>query len=244
MAESSTGPTENECPDGAPRCEVGLPRNSTVSHLSDPAPIPVVGPTEFIRALYGDAFTPDRRCVLWSKGCGITWCASPDEVGAVAARIDATHDVYFGTCLQRADAEGPEVRGSADTTVVLPGVWIDVDVLGPKKSKPYPPSLDEALAHLASRIELHPSIILHTGGGVHLWWLFDEPLEFENDADRQQGDELLQRWKALVHGVFAERNWAVDSTFDLARVMRMPGTHNHKHSPPLPALLTKWDVTR
>lgn len=63
-----------------------------------------------------------------------------------------------------------------------------------------------------------PSVIIHSGGGLHLYWLLHEP--FELTADNRQGvKDLLKRWVAEIGG---------DDVKDLARVLRVPGTVNIK----------------
>jgi hypothetical protein len=216
----------------------------TASWLADPAAYAHIGPADFVHALFGDALTPERRCVVWSKSASCTWCTTTEQVSAAATSLDATTDVYFGVCLQDPAAERPGSRGSAESAVVVPGVWADLDVAGPGKKKVHAPSVEALLAHLAQRIEQRPSIVLLTGGGLHAWWLFDEPLVLTDEAERRGAAELVHRWQARLRAVLEEKGWALDSTHDLARVMRLPGTRNHKpeHEPPFQIRVVAWEV--
>ena len=205
-----------------------------------------IGPEEFASIIFGDAFTPDRRLVVSRFGPdgSSAWCSSPEQAAQVVQAIDAVGNVYMGCCLMRAAAEAPGKRGSSEDTVAMGAVWADVDVgtEGHSADKNYPPTLNEALDHMARRIEQRPSIIVETGGGAHLWWLLDEPLIFETEADRACGAELVQRWQLRIRQVWAEKGWDLDSAHDLARVLRPPRTRNHKHNPPRPVRVTAWDV--
>ena len=46
--------------------------------------------------------------------------------------------------------------------------------------------------------------------------------------DRQAAYHLLHRLQATIQAVAKLHGWDVDSTFDLARVLRLPGTYNRK----------------
>ncbi len=217
---------------------------SKTGWLGDPARHEHIGPAEMVRALYGDTFTSDRRCVLWTKPYDPVWCVTADEVASAAARLDASTDVYIGASLQAASAQRPHARGTAETTVVVPGVWADLDIAGPGKRKTYAPSVEVLLAHLEHRIEQRPSILLLTGGGLHAWWLFDEPRLITCEDTRREAAALVRRWQTRLRDVLAEKGWALDATYDLARVMRLPGTHNHKpeHQPPFLIRTASWEV--
>ena len=218
---------------------------TTGDWLGEPVQYAHVSPAGMVRALFGDTFTADCRCVVWAKGRGATWCATPEAVEDVAARLDATSDVYFGACLQDAAAEHAGKRGRAETVTVVPGAWADVDIASPSKKKAHAPSVPDLVAHLERRVEQRPSIALATGGGLHLWWLFDEPLVLSCDADRREAAGLVQRWQSHLRTALAERGWQLDSTHDLARVLRLPGTHNHKaeHNLAHPVQVLTWEVS-
>jgi hypothetical protein len=66
---------------------------------------------------------------------------------------------------------------------------------------------------------LPPSIIIHSGGGAHAYWLLREPLDVQADNPRQ----WLQRLAAYLG--------ADSSCAEPARVLRIPGTLNHKYTP-------------
>jgi len=62
-----------------------------------------------------------------------------------------------------------------------------------------------------------PSAIVHTGGGAHAYWILDEAAS---------GDDL--QLIPLINRALAERVGG-DHVGDLARVLRLPGTHNKKY---------------
>lgn len=77
---------------------------------------------------------------------------------------------------------------------------------------------DAALDHVRSLRPL-PSVVIDSGGGFHCYWLLRDTFIIEDDAQRAYIRDVLYRWVAFVGG---------DVVKDLARVLRVPGTHNYK----------------
>lgn len=94
-----------------------------------------------------------------------------------------------------------------------------------------------ARAHVET-LDARPSVIIDSGGGYHAYWLFREPFELAMDDDRKRAAEAQARWVGLVGGDPAAK--------DLARVLRVPGTMNHKpeYGPDFPLVVitrADWD---
>lgn len=66
-----------------------------------------------------------------------------------------------------------------------------------------------------------PSVCIDTGGGYQGYWLLDTPYVLDSDEARSHADNLQKRWVAYTG--------ADDSVKDLARVLRVPGSHNQKY---------------
>lgn len=68
------------------------------------------------------------------------------------------------------------------------------------------------------------SAIIHSGGGLHVYWLLHEPLNLRNPTDCATARSLLRRLATFLGAdmVAAEP----------ARVLRVPDTLNHKYTPP------------
>lgn len=147
-------------------------------------------------------------------------------------------DVYLGCALAREPTSAHE-RLKAAICAGLWAFWLDIDHLSPgaHKKTDLPPDLAAATA-LALSMPLPPSLNVRSGNGVQPWWLFKEPWIFETEAERCRAECLLQGWNKLLIRKSAERAWQADSTGDLARVMRVPGTFNHKTDPPR---LVTWE---
>jgi len=166
---------------------------------------------------------------LPSKLCA--WEASASTFSSRATVMDDEgDDVYVGVSLRRAGL-GKVSRGSAADCTHALGVGIDIDVGtdGHGGAKKRFPTVQEAMDCAASAVALPPTIIVHSGGGLHLWWLYREPFDLADQADRNLAANVAREWNLRICAqALAAGGYSVDSTFDLARVLRVPGTRNRK----------------
>jgi hypothetical protein len=140
-------------------------------------------------------------------------------------------NVYFGAGLYRKGIEGG--RGSASDVGTVTSLWADIDFgQDGHKSKARPPSESDA-RKILSRIEAKPSIVVHSGHGLHAYWLLSEPLA-AHTPEGISGASLARRWSITLGAVARSFGWSIDSVFDLSRVLRLPGTLNHKTEPAVP----------
>lgn len=189
----------------------------------------------FLRALVGsDNESPGHMVIFTLPGNGV--CSFPtdrvEEAARTAARLASRHEVYFGVGLQ---GEPPTAgRGTAATVSALPGFWMDLDLQAPYRNRTdLPVTVDEALAFLAD-LPLRPTAVVHSGGGLYPWWVFRELWVFGSEEERHTAVRLSRRWQQFVRTMAAKKGWNLDNTSDLARVLRLPGTLNHKGERPVP----------
>jgi hypothetical protein len=159
-----------------------------------------------------------------------------DDAATYIARRAANANVYVGCA---ALANPPRTgRGSASDTIALVGLWCDLDIAGPghkwgdesRRELRLPADRAEALSILDD-LGLEPSAVIDSGHGLYGWWLFDEPIVFASDAERQAAANLSATFgRTLIeHG--RRRGLHIDNVSDLARVLRAPGTVNRKTDP-------------
>lgn len=84
----------------------------------------------------------------------------------------------------------------------------------------------------------HPHIVVGSGGGVHPYWLLSECAAIDTDDDRKSLVMTLRRLAFAIGGVRWERDaikpidtsqpYADPTCCDAARILRVPGTWNHK----------------
>ena len=154
-------------------------------------------------------------------------------------------DSYVGVGLAPAGMKlSPTVRVRADRVAGIPGLWADVDVADPAhKKQNLPPSMEaarEALTELAPE----PTILVHSGHGLQAWWLFEEPWVFADGDERVRAQAMARGWHERIAGAWAQHGWALDAAHDLSRVMRLPGTLNHKGDGPVEVTVLQADSPR
>ncbi len=179
----------------------------------------------FLKALFDDK--PDGSFLLaWEfKSKKSSWFKTAK---ALSEFMHEKTDIYFG-CSFSPKNFGPNKRCSLIDVAGIPGVWADVDFgeRGHKKNV-YPPTEKDALGIINAFVK--PTIVIFSGHGLQAWWLFKEPWLFENHDDRQKASLFLNRWQATLRSKANEKGWTIDSTADLPRILRAPGTFNGKYA--------------
>lgn len=134
-------------------------------------------------------------------------------------RVNAGENLYFGVATRRTRGSG-----KLENCGLLHGPFADIDF----KVTPEP----EARA-LLERFPLKPSIVVNSGGGLHVYFLLREPLDLQTEAAKARS--LLRRLALTLGGDL--------SSAELARVLRPPHTLNHKpeYGTPRPVLIETFN---
>ena len=107
----------------------------------------------------------------------------------------------------------------------LKTLFLDIDC-GEGKDYPAKTEAYTALKEFTKRYTLpNPSVIVDSGRGWHVYWVLDKP--YGRDEWVAVAGQLK---RACKHAGFKAD---VQVTADAARILRVPGTRNHKTSPPL-----------
>lgn len=144
-----------------------------------------------------------------------------------AARQAERTDYYLRATTVRG-TPAPGKRGEAADTLAVYGLWADLDhAQGVHKTnpngRPLPPDRDAALTILDGLPE--PTVIVDSSGGLQPWWLLDRPATVDDHDDLQR---LVAAWGEMMVERGADLGWHVDKVGDLSRILRPPGTVNHK----------------
>jgi len=187
----------------------------------------------FFQTLFRDCVGTLLLC-LWLKRTKTTHRFRLDQledaVLEATAQSTAT-DVYFNVGLQSTDL-GPSKRGTVADISAITAFWFDFDIAGEgHASSQYPRSVEEILKFLQT-LPLHPSFLVNSGGGIHGYWPLAHPWVFTDDGDRNQAQELSRFFQGFIIEEGCKLGWQFDNTSDLTRILRPPGTLNHKTSPP------------
>ena len=199
--------------------------------------------TEWLTNLY--QATPQGWLTIWALNPTTNqhrtlWAPSHDiqDLLRNAKPLRDTHHLYFGVATRYQRLNGTARGGELDCAY-LPGFWLDVDVIeghGKHDNPNLPPTLADAYELLKSFL-LEPTTIIETGGGLQAWWALDTAL------DATLARPILDAWNLAWQHAATQRGWAIDNVHDIPRVMRLPGTLNHRGDTPIPVTIAtaNWD---
>lgn len=180
----------------------------------------------WLRTLYGNSpgfFT----VIVFVNGKPHTKWYDTSKIDSVAPQIEAAaekYDVYCSVATYKAQPE--KGRGSLKDVQSISGYWADLDI-GTEghhpAQRPNPETVPEALSILRDMPDA--TAVIHSGGGLQVWWLFDKPWVFDNP---EQAQRASNEWQNRLVKSGEALGYHVDSLGDLPRILRVPGTQNHK----------------
>ena len=187
---------------------------------------------EFLSELYQGVPT-DKMTYAFSlpgKKCYPYALRHLDGLVEKAMELSDTENAYFGLHLMdKPPASGK--RASLNEISCVSFLHGEYDIKGPAhKENDLPETLEETLAFLHA-LECPPSIIVFSGNGVHTYWLLEEPIAVNND-NRSRIQRIMKGYEQSIHQLGREKGWNFDPVADLARILRVPDTLNHKSHPP------------
>lgn len=150
--------------------------------------------------------------------------------GLIERFVQAGRNVFFGVAKYKTGDNRKK-----ENVLGLKAFWLDVDC-GPAKAEPNPKTgrpdgyVDqkaglEALMHFCKTVGLPTPTLVSSGGGIHAYW----PLE--ETASRSDWEAVAERFKEVCR----TQNFYVDNAvFEVARILRVPGTFNFKEEEPRP----------
>lgn len=186
---------------------------------------------DFLLALFPlEGMSADDRVTLWCRQSKMSEHLAPADFDErryqVIANVGRDYDVYVSCGLRRRGLS-PSERGREEDVVAIPGAWIDIDIKSDAhKATDLPPSLEDAASLLEELPE--PTLVVDSGHGLHAWWLFQHLLRIDSDQDRRTARSIVAGVQSCVRRKAQEKGWRIDSTADISRVLRIPGTQNCK----------------
>jgi len=180
--------------------------------------------------------TPKDRWVFSGRAC-----RTIDEMVREAQRALNNHrirDLYICTSTQQMAEPKTGATGfvfnkairNQDNALQFRSFFIDLDI----KPGTYADAKEglQAFKDFRNTLKLpNPTVMVASGsGGFHIYWTLEEPIS----RDEWQPYASALALAAIQHG------FKIDAacTIDAARVLRLPGTFNHKHDPKRPVSLT------
>ncbi len=139
-----------------------------------------------------------------------------EEAMRLALRLKQSHDMYVGVAPRQGNV------GTKDGVKRLFGIWGDLDAKGEHTS--------ETRLEQLRGLTCPPSMLVWSGGGYHPYWMLMEPA---------RGPKMLARAEKIMERIAAGLDG--DAVYDRSRILRVPGTLNHKQDEPRPVRLVHHD---
>ena len=184
---------------------------------------------KFLRAVLGDV---GHYCIVAIKGTKRiqTFYSTIDSAVEAALKADADgFEAYYGLATFKTD----ESRTN-NNVEQLRSFYLDLDC-GPNKDYPDQQTALNDLRRFCKELNLPKPTLVNSGRGIHVYWTLTEPVS------RETWLPVAERLKSLCK----ENNLLADAvvTADSARILRVPGTHNHKDTPPKPVAMVGTEAT-
>ena len=159
-----------------------------------------------------------------------TLVATRQEVDALVARyVKQRRNVFFAVAKYATDAN----RTKANVKAVK-AFWLDLDC-GKDKAVPNPktgipggyltqPEAAKALQGFCTLVGLPLPIVVNSGRGLHVYWVLT------TEITREEWEPVAERLRELC---LTHKFYVDNAVFEVARILRIPGTYNFKGKEPL-----------
>lgn len=157
-----------------------------------------------------------------------------EEVGALAEQYVAEgRNVFFGVAKYATGA-----NRTKENVRALKAFWLDIDC-GEAKAQVNPDTgrpdgyVNQAAGLAALKdfckvVGLPKPTLVNSGGGIHAYWPIEE------EITRAEWEPVAERFKEVCR---SQNFYVDDKVFEVARILRIPGTYNFKEATPRPVTL-------
>ena len=195
--------------------------------------------TQYLALLFPDAPDDAWLVVSWLQGPNdfrSQWFMMAQQADAIAwlLRVSPLYNTYIGLGLRHPQCQPSSTsRGTSAEVCAIGGLWVELDHTAGVHSATNLPTPDELTTFLHT-MPFEWSLLVDSGGGIHAYLLFRELWYLTSQEEYARAALLLRRFQRGIQAQASNHGWKVDSTADLARVLRPAGTINHKATMPLP----------
>ena len=181
--------------------------------------------------------TPDGFITIWAKNrptiwhelSSIDWQMFESQVNQLNR---AGADVYFSTCpgIEQRPGEYERISAKREELNVkwLPALFMDIDTkASTSKAEKKVPASPEQAVKLLQKLKTPPSAIVNSGHGIHAYWRLQEPEAVNADNLERIKNTLKSFAKNIVKAMGDYPDIDISAS-EPARVLRAPGTQNHK----------------
>ncbi|MHC2618250.1 hypothetical protein ACVIW2_000282 [Bradyrhizobium huanghuaihaiense] len=141
------------------------------------------------------------------------------EINAFLKKWDRAGRGMF-VCMSTIDGE----KRNKENAREIIALFADLDFKNIDSLPAYPIEARAEALRQVKRLRHQPSIIVFSGGGFHCYWLLKEALDARAEQERIEG--ALRQLSDIVAGDLA--------VCEIARVLRLPGSHNTKNDAFIP----------
>jgi hypothetical protein len=157
--------------------------------------------------------------------------ATREEADALIEQyVEAGRNAFFGVAKYKTGDNRKK-----ENVLALKAFWLDVDC-GPTKAEIDPTTkrpdgyVDQktalqALRKFCKTVGLPTPTLVNSGGGIHAYWPLEEAIS------RNDWEPVAERFKEVCR---TQNFYVDDKVFEVARILRVPGTFNFKEAEPRP----------
>jgi hypothetical protein len=157
-----------------------------------------------------------------------SWLSSLHQENAEGANI------YFGYAIRSYDFlhQRGSSRGGLKDCIASTAFVIDFDLKNDvaHKATNLPPSIEDLEPILDGRPD--PSIVLHSGYGIHAYWLYRSPVWIQKQGVHHKSSKHYNKRREALQGLYRKRmeaqGWQLDTTYSTDRIWRLPNFTNYK----------------
>ncbi len=159
----------------------------------------------------------ELRALLGKEIPKIEFIPLNTDWGTIRTRVDKfceehkERNIYFGVATR--DGKG----GTKKNVASISCVWAEID------NKHFPEAPEARVQEVIEKFPFKPTIIVNSGGGLHLYWLFEKPVDLKRSED-------VLRMNGWIYSELCKLcECKLDNIGEIARILRLPGTVNHKY---------------
>jgi len=149
-------------------------------------------------------------------------CASIEDAQRKVAVLKDSHDIFVSLGLVKKGAG----RGKESDVESFLGLVVDVDCQHEKRKKSGHFETIEGASAAVDALTMKPSMVVSTGHGIQVYWLWKEPWDVVEPEERALAKAISHGWNKYVGRMLAK---TIDPTFSLEHIYRVPGTTNRKY---------------
>ena len=157
-----------------------------------------------------------------------------------AIELSKTKNVFFSIGLFNDDLLNRNIDNiSPDNIILVPGLWLNINVLCSLNKEKRLPTQKEAFIFLKSQ-SMKPDFIVDVGSELQAYWIFKNPFIIDSAAEHKQIVKLSYDFQQKIINDARRLGWDVNDTSSLSNLQRLPGTWNHAFNPPKPIKLMEY----